>query len=113
MSFPALGMDLVLPMAFSVSLPVPAPTSPSLAPAPSSRGLGLIEMQWLRRPDDARARDFMQELQSLFAALEGVQNALSPLAAVTTREDATRLYEAALLINPLRAEELVLRFFEQ
>src|SRR5689334_20579473 len=98
-------MDLALPMASSVPLPVPAAAVPSLvpAPAPSSRQLGPIETLWLRRPEDARARDFLQELESLFAALEGAQNALSPLAAVTTRADATRLHEAAQLINPLRA----------
>ncbi|MFL5350706.1 MAG: alpha-amylase family glycosyl hydrolase [Hyalangium sp.] len=82
-------------------------------PASGSRVLGPIETLWLTGPVGAKARDFTQELQSLFAALEGAPHALSTLAAVTTRADAARLYEAALVINPLRAEELVLRFFEQ
>nr|ASV46926.1 alpha-amylase family protein [uncultured bacterium] len=80
----------------------------------ASRRLGRFHAQWLKGcGKNPVVRDYRADVRELLAAVCGATNRFSPIAALTTEGDALRVLSAAAAINSLRAEELVVRFFEE
>ncbi len=76
--------------------------------------VGSMEAHWLfDAGSEGVGRDWKREARALYAALDGAKNDGSDLAALTTKADALRLLASARVINAFRAEELVVRFYEQ
>ncbi|NBD08948.1 alpha-amylase family glycosyl hydrolase [Corallococcus silvisoli] len=74
--------------------------------------VGSVEASWLLDAGSA-GRDWKRELRALYAALDSAKNDGSDLTALTTQADVLHLLASARVINAFRAEELVVRFYEQ